>query len=300
MNLIISYQLRLILLLVIAMPYAQAESYLGPYPGSFVLLHDHRMYYHCLGDGSHTVLIDTGIGGASANWVPIQEKLSSQMQVCIYDRAGYGMSDPGPGPRTTSLIVEELYTMVKSAKINGPYILLGHSYGGFTAQLFAKIYPDETAGVVLVDSSHPQQVERLVKMDLFEAENRRIIIGRSEAIEENASELQKKWHMLNSRRKAVFAQMNELKYFHDSANEVNNAGPMPNLPLVVLTRGISQLPTLDNGETMEDIWLAMQTNLANSSRQGYQKIIQNSGHNIHIDKPDAVVDSVLELFSRIE
>lgn len=296
----ISYQFRLIFLLIVAISHAQAEPYLRSYPGDFVLLHDHRIYYHCLGEGSHTVLIDTGIGDASANWIPIQEELSAQMKVCIYDRAGYGMSDPGPGPRTTSLIVEELYTMLKSAEINGPYILVGHSYGGFTVQLFAKIHTDETAGLVLVDSSHPQQAERLAKLDLYEVENRRIITGRSEPINEDASELQKKWYMLNSRRKAVFAQMDELKYFQDSADEVIAAGPMPDLPLAVLTRGVSQLPTLDNSESMEEVWLEMQLELANSSKQGYQNIIQDSGHNIHIDKPDAVIDSVLEIFDSVK
>lgn len=297
---IISYRFRLVFILIVAVSNAQAESYLTGYPGDFVLLHDHRIYYHCLGEGSHTVLIDTGVGDASANWVPIQQELSKHLKVCVYDRAGYGMSGPGPGPRTSSLIVEELYTMVKSAEINGPYIIVGHSFGGFTAQLFAKTYTDETAGIVLVDSSHPQQVDRLAKLDLFETENRRIITGRSEVIKEDSSELQKKWHMLNSRRKAVFAQMDELKYFQDSADEVSNAGPMPDIPLAVLTRGISQLPTLENSESMEDVWLAMQIDLANSSQQGYQKIIPNSGHNIHIDKPDAVVNSVLEIYRSIK
>jgi len=296
---VITYPLRLIFILLVALSHTEAEPYLRAYPGDFVLLHDHRIYYHCLGEGSPTVLIDTGIGDASANWIPIQEKLSTQTKVCIYDRAGYGMSDPGPGPRTSSLIVEELYTMLKSAGITGPYILVGHSYGGFTAQLFAKKHTDETAGIVLVDSSHPQQVDRLAKLDLFEVENRRIITGRNDAINEDASELQKKWYMLNSRRKAIIAQMDELKYFKDSANEVSKAGPMPDIPLAVLTRGISQLPTLENSESMEEIWLEMQKDLANSNRQGYQKIIQASGHNIHIDSPDAVVNSVLEMFGAI-
>jgi pimeloyl-ACP methyl ester carboxylesterase len=297
---IISYRFRLIFILIVAVSNAQAESYLTSYPGDFVLLHDHRIYYHCLGEGSHTVLIDTGIGDASANWIPIQQELSKHLKVCVYDRPGYGMSDPGPGPRTSSLIVEELYTMIKSAEINGPYIIVGHSFGGFTAQLFAKTYTDETAGIILVDSSHPQQADRLAKLDLFEVENRRIITGRSETIDGNTSELQKKWYMLNSRRKAVFAQMDELKYFQDSADEVSNAGPMPNIPIAVLTRGISQLPTLENSESMENVWLAMQIDLANSSQQGYQKIIPNSGHNIHIDAPDAVVDSVLEIFDSVK
>jgi pimeloyl-ACP methyl ester carboxylesterase len=299
MKSVISYQFRLIILLIVAMSHVQAESYLRSYPGDFVLLHDHRIYYHCLGEGSHTVLIDTGIGDASANWAPIQQKLSSQMKVCIYDRAGYGMSDPGPGPRTSNLIVEELYTMLKSADIDGPYILVGHSYGGFTAQLFAKIHTDETAGIVLVESSHPQQAERLAKLDLHEVENRRIITGRNDLAPDESTELQKKWHMLNSRRKAIFAQMEELKYFNESADEVIAAGPMPDIPFAVLTRGVSQLPTLDNAESMEDVWLEMQSELANSSKQGYQHIIQNSGHNIHIDKPDAVIDSVLEMIEKI-
>jgi hypothetical protein len=75
---------------------------------------------------------------------------------------------------------------------------------------------------------------------------------------------------------------------------------VPNIPLAVLTRGITQLPTLENAESMEDVWLEMQKDLANSSQQGYQKIISNSGHNIHIDDPDAVVNSVLEMTDAIK
>lgn len=87
--------------------------------------------------------------------------LSKQTQVCAYDRAGYGWSEPGPAPRTTDQIVGELFDLLVEAAIPSPYVLVGHSFGGYNAQYFAKVYPRLTAGMVLVDSSHPEQSERL-------------------------------------------------------------------------------------------------------------------------------------------
>lgn len=136
-------------------------------PGKYVLFEDHRLYYYCQGKGSPTVIIEGGIGDASVNWLPVQESLSSQMQVCIYDRGGYGMSDTGPGMRTTKQIVYELYRLLKTAEIAGPYIIVGQSFGGFIAQFFARTFPDETMGLVLVDSSHPEQLEYLSDLDLY-------------------------------------------------------------------------------------------------------------------------------------
>lgn len=277
----------------------QAEPYLPKIPGKFVLLHEHRLYYHCEGEGSHSVLIDGGIGDASANWLPIQKALSEELRVCVYDRAGYGMSDQGPGPRTSRQIVDELYQLITDAHIPGPYILVGQSFGGFTAQLFAKTYPRETAGVVLIESSHPQQAERLAELDLYDAEHREIITGRNNSLPEDASLLRKKWHMLNSRRKAVFTQMEELKYFQQSAKEVIEAGPLPDMPLAVLSREKRLLPTLENTHSMEDVWQDLQTELAHLNAQGGQIIVPGSGHNIHLDAPDAVVAAIQRIYQTI-
>lgn len=289
------FYLFVILSILSILPISSYAQIMVP-PGDFVLFEDHRLYYYCQGSGSPSVLIDGGIGDSSANWLPIQDALSKQLQVCIYDRGGYGMSDPGPGERTTKQIVRELYRLLKIAEIPGPYIIVGQSFGGFTAQYFAKKFPNETAGLVLVDSSHPLQVQHLEDLDLYSREERTLVTGRDENKTGDIGVWQKQWHMLNSRRKAVFAQMDELKYFEQSAAEVEAAGTMPDIPLLVLTRDKRLLPTMDNGHSMEDVWRDMQTDLANSSEKGSQRIVEDSGHNIHIDAPQAIIDAVLEIY----
>ena len=265
-------------------------------PGKYVLFEEHRLYYHCQGEGEATVLIEGGIGDASVNWLPIQEALSSDLRVCIYDRGGYGMSDTGPGARTTMQIVAELYRLVKTAKIEGPYIVVGQSFGGFVAQYFAKRFPTETLGLVLVDSSHPDQVDKLDALDQHSSKNRTLVTGRNNLAPSEFEGWQRQWHMLNSSRKAVFSQMDELKYFDESARQVKEAGPMPNIPIAVLTRDQRLLPTLEDNQSMEDVWREMQQDLSNSSEQGWQEVVQGSGHNIHLDAPDAVIDAVNKVY----
>ena len=281
--------------LLMMLPLSLPADFMVP-PGKYVLFTHHRLYYYCLGEGRATVLIEGGIGDASVNWLPIQESLSERMQVCIYDRGGYGMSDTGPGERTTEQITTELYALVKAAGVEGPYIVVGQSFGGFIAQYFARRFPAETLGIVLVDSSHPDQVEKLAEMDQYSSKKRTLVTGRANAGAEETNPWRKQWHMLNSSRKAVFSQMDELKDFATSATQVKEAGPMPNIPLAVLTRDQELLPTLENNHSMEEVWREMQRDLANSSERGWQVTVKGSGHNIHLDAPEAVVEAVNRVY----
>jgi pimeloyl-ACP methyl ester carboxylesterase len=104
------------------------------------------------------VVLDAGSGGFSAQWVRVQREVSETTRVCAYDRAGMGWSEIGPEPRDAKQISSELHTLLKGANIEGPYVLVGHSFGGLYVRTYAARYPDEVAGVVLVDSSSPKQV----------------------------------------------------------------------------------------------------------------------------------------------
>jgi pimeloyl-ACP methyl ester carboxylesterase len=127
------------------------------YPGELIDIGTHRLHINCSGKGSPAVIIDSGIGGFSLEWLKIQATLSANLKVCSYDRAGYGWSDPGPRPRTTARISNELRLLLTAAEIAGPYVLVGHSFGGYNIRYFASKYPGLTAGLILVDSSHPDQ-----------------------------------------------------------------------------------------------------------------------------------------------
>ncbi len=261
--------------------------------GRFINLGLQVMYIDCLGEKSPTVLIDVGLGDASANWLKIAKELSKDVRVCLYDRAGYGWSDPGPGSRTTAQIVHELNMLLEFSDELGPYVMVGHSFGGFSARYFAATYPEKTVGVVLIDSSHPDQIYRLSPLDQHN-KKRPLKLGRAEPAPDYMNETEKRWYFLNSSRKAVFAQMEELRSFKDSAYQVKHSGSLPNIPLAVLSRGKSQLPEV-NGVSLEQEWSDMQKDLLKLSNKSWQTIVEKSGHRIYLDAPEIVVSNILKV-----
>jgi pimeloyl-ACP methyl ester carboxylesterase len=265
-------------------------------PGRFINLGLHVMYIDCIGENSPTVLIDVGLGDSSANWMKIAKKLSKNVRTCLYDRAGYGWSDPGPGTRTTAQIVHELNMLLEFAEVPGPYIMVGHSFGGFTARYFASKYPEKTVGAVLIDSSHPDQIHRLSALDRIERKSP-VKVSRKKPAPDYMDETERRWYFLNSSRKATFAQMDELKYFKDSAYEVKHSGPIPDVPLAVLTRGKNQLPEID-GISLEDEWQSMQKELLTLSNNSWHSIIEDSGHKMYHDAPEEIIDNILKVIKQ--
>ncbi len=124
-----------------------------PPPGEMVDVGGYSLHINCVGQGSPTVVLDAGSGLVSAQWVRVQRQVSSTTRVCAYDRAGMGWSEMGPNPRDAQQITSELHTLLGKAGIEGPYVLVGHSFGGMYMQTYAARYPEEVAGVALVDSS---------------------------------------------------------------------------------------------------------------------------------------------------
>jgi pimeloyl-ACP methyl ester carboxylesterase len=120
----------------------------------FGVVSGHRIYYECTGHGSPTVILDAGSPDTSAVWRTVQPAIARHTHVCAYDRPGLGLSDPpAAGRRTARTQADELHSLLASARIAGPYVLVGHSWGGLIARLFAFRYPRSTAGVVLVDAT---------------------------------------------------------------------------------------------------------------------------------------------------
>jgi pimeloyl-ACP methyl ester carboxylesterase len=124
-------------------------------PGEMVAVAGHDMQLYCTGagKGGPTVVMDAGLGGGLLDWQTIQSEVAKFARVCSYDRSGIAWSEAGPDPRTSPRIVEKLHTLLKNAGVDGPYVLVGHSFGGANVQLYAAEYPDEVAGMVLVDSA---------------------------------------------------------------------------------------------------------------------------------------------------
>ena len=120
-----------------------------------------KMHIDCTGEGSPTVILDSGLGDTYVSWRKVQPQIAKFTRVCSYDRAGLGYSDPSSQPRTSKVIATELHALLQAAGIAPPYVLVGHSIGGFNVRLYASLYRSEVAGMVLVDASHPAQLNRL-------------------------------------------------------------------------------------------------------------------------------------------
>ncbi len=132
-----------------------------PPPGQLVQVGGHRLHIRCVGQGAPTVILEAANGGMSAHWVRVQREVAKATRACAYDRAGLGWSESGPRPRDARQISSELHALMGEASIDeGSYVLVGHSYGGLYARMYTARYPDEVVGLVLVDSSHPEQFTR--------------------------------------------------------------------------------------------------------------------------------------------
>jgi pimeloyl-ACP methyl ester carboxylesterase len=127
-----------------------------PMPGQLVDVGGHRMHLHCTGSGSPTVVLEPGQGGASSDLGWVAPAVARDSTVCVYDRAGRGWSDAADGPQDATRIAADLHTLLERAQVPGPYVLAGHSFGGLYVQTFAATYPDQVAGLVLLDSTAPK------------------------------------------------------------------------------------------------------------------------------------------------
>src|SRR5467141_3403359 len=128
-----------------------------PPPGRLVRFNKRRMHIHVTGEGTPTVVFESGMGASCLSWTLVQPRVAQFARAVSYDRAGHGWSDPAREPRTAHQIAQELHTLLDAAGNPGPYVLVGHSFGGYVSQAFAHIYRDEVAGIVLVDSVHPAE-----------------------------------------------------------------------------------------------------------------------------------------------
>ena len=131
---------------------AESDQRKYPPPGVLVNVDGYKMHIYCTGEGSPTIILDHVGGGSSVDWTLIQPQLAKHTRVCAYDRAGFGWSDYSPAPRTLEQQVHELHNLLQGANEQGPYILVGHSYGVRVGRVYAAKYPGEVAGMVLMDA----------------------------------------------------------------------------------------------------------------------------------------------------
>ncbi len=279
--------------------YYDSERY--PQVGRSVDLGGFTLNLHCAGTGSPTVILESGVGLPALSWGLVQPEIARFTRVCSYDRAGYGWSDPRPGPRTAGRLADELHLLLSNAGVNPPYLLVGHSFGGMIVRMYASRHPGEVAGMVLVDSSQEDQQTRgfrptpsplrPVAPVLYRLGISRALFwlrGESNLPQDMAAALE----YLMIQPKATETVFAEMSAFSASADEVRQAGDLGSMPLVVLTgtRSAERSPRL------HAIWMnELQPRLVRLSTRGKHELA-DSGHNIQLEKPEAVVNAVREVY----
>jgi pimeloyl-ACP methyl ester carboxylesterase len=263
--------------------------------GELIDVGGHSLYIQCQGEGLPVVVLDAGLGGASSDWRKVQPELAKTNRTCIYDRAGYGRSDAGPLPRTSARIAAELRTLLMGAKLSPPYVLVGHSFGGFNVRMFAGLFPEDTAGVVLVDSPHEAQADALFEQGILgflDPTGRLRSLWSPDVLSSLPAQSAAIAEMLGMKAKTWYAILNEAAAFDTSGQELQ-ATPMPsNIPLVVLMHGRRIFPEGLIGDELEQDWLLANRRLVRAQRQGYLAIAHKSGHLIHAEQPELIVKMV--------
>lgn len=133
----------------------------SPPPGQLIDVGGYKLHLYCTGEGSPTVILDAMGPGWSVYWSQVQPEIAKVTRVCSYDRAGFGWSDAGRLPRIGRRMAGELHQLLTNGGIAGPYVLVGHSLGGFVARLYRRAHPNDVVGIVLVDAGHERQFDQM-------------------------------------------------------------------------------------------------------------------------------------------
>lgn len=283
-----------------------------------------RLNLYCLGAGSPAVILDAGMGDSTISWALVQKTISKRTQVCSFDRAGLGFSDAARRSSTPRNQSEDLHALLKAAHIRPPYVLVAHSMAGMNIRVYADMYPEQVAGMVLVEGSHEDQSVRgwaigdpgqQARYDAFLQdthgcidEAKRGLVKGTDAFKkcvggtsdprfsEAINEAREKYAVTEKWQAAVASERENV--FYVSADETRatrkNFGDMP---LIVLThspfpKGKDESQDIRNQRTL--LWEDMHTQVASMSTRGINVIVPNSTHYIQYEHPQIVVDAVMQ------
>ena len=298
-----------------------------PPPGSLVRVNERRMHIHPTGEGTPTVVFESGMGASCLSWTLVQPQVAQFTRAVSYDRAGHGWSDPAREPRTARQIAQELHTLLDATGVPGPYVLVGHSFGGYVNRAFAHMYRNEVVGMVLVDSVHPAEWDnptpeqlRMIEVGLryawIAAWLARLGLvrfclacvargspglawavasafgaGTAAAVQRIAGEIRKLPAPILPIVRALWSQPKNFRSLGQyvaalpvSAVQAAAVSSLGDLPLVVLSGDHHAAPYTD--------W---QRNLAQLSSRGRQLVASDSGHWIHLDRPELVTRAIREV-----
>jgi pimeloyl-ACP methyl ester carboxylesterase len=289
-----------------------------PPPGRMIAVGYYKLQLYCTGTGSPTVIIEPGMGLDWVGWRPVIARLTPFHSVCVYDRAGYGWSDPGPRPRTASREADELHTLLSTAGIADPYILVAHSFGGYIARIYASRFRKSLAGVVLVEPSHEDEPALAQEQGALQVNQRscracqilnlipplgvqrlrRMYHGYRDLPDglKNEPRCYQERYLVASSLEQLALERNEFDSLHFSEAQVRQAVFPRDLPLTVITALHLLAPKDSRHSTaLPPIHRELQQRLAQSSLYGRQIIAAGSGHMVPLDEPEVIVDAVQDL-----
>jgi pimeloyl-ACP methyl ester carboxylesterase len=289
------------------------NKYRAEYPprGQMVSLGTHSIHLYCVGTGSPTVVFESDLDQYGVlSWASVQGEIGKYTRACSYDRAGIMWSEPGPLPRDGETIARELHAVLLAAGEQGPYMLVGHAFGGAYVRIFAGKYPDEVCGMVLLESSHPEMLTRFAEYgvvpEIPDSNMRPLILllshlGSPGRYKGNVYDLPSEVYDPVQ----AFLPESSMAWFDEeveSPNTLAQAGRYQYLgdwPLIVLaTSGPS--PSLGElGKKLDDVWLELQRELLllseNSELRSYE-----IGHYPQLQEPEVVIDAIQDVLGRCE
>lgn len=233
-----------------------------------------KLHLECDGSGSPTVILEAGLTGDHRTWDQILPEVASKTRVCAYDRANIDPSEPAPTPRTARDMVADLHALVGAGKLEPPYLLVGFSFGGLVSQLYASTYPDDVAGLVLVESNHPDEI------DQFEAEL-------------TPTQIKKDREEANANPEGIdlFA----------SFKQAQAAPGLPDRPLIVITAGKAEgWPPGWDAEVFNRLRAAQQKDLVGRVSDGAQMIAKQSGHEVPASDPQIIVKGIENVLAKAD
>jgi pimeloyl-ACP methyl ester carboxylesterase len=276
-----------LILLVIAVATGLVVSGLVFSKGRMVDVGGYKLFLSCRGEarpGIPTVILEAGMSRGNETWGLVYPEIAKLARVCVYDRAGIGKSDRlGEEERTALRMVEDLRTLLQKGEISGPYILVGHSFGGLLVRLYASRFPGEVAAMVLVDSVHEDETREWVK--LMPPDIRK-------QMEESGGKLLPGMEPVN---------------IEASHEQMRAAGWRSDIPLIVLSRGSSSFSVDDYPPQLrslapegEQLRIRMQLDLASRSTNSKHVFAEKSGHMIHQDEPALVIDAIRQVIEAVK
>jgi len=238
-----------------------------------------KLEYVMAGEGKPVIVFFSGYGAdIDASWGRILPEVKKISTVLAYNRFNYGDSDKVDAQQTGAEIIASLRSLLREKGLNPPYVLVGHSLGGVYAQLFAREHTEEVCGVVLVDSSHPDQEDMRRAQ---EGAIRRAVSGTINWIDS----------VTHPRRHT------EIASFTETARQIRAAPPFPDIPLTVISAG-KEPPSWLVGDGFIRMFQENQRRLVSLSSQGRQIIAKQSGHFVQNDEPEVVVQAIREVVDK--